>query len=95
MPKFFINPPVASGEGSKKPNENENRQGDQKSVVINGEDANHLARVLRAKPGEEITATDGQGRLYKIVLTAALILYHYEALDALEPSLSTLSRKGR
>ncbi len=56
MPKFFINPPTASGEGS--------------SIVINGEDANHLARVLRAKSGEEITATDGQGRLYKIVLTA-------------------------
>ena len=56
MPKFFINPPTTSGEGS--------------SIVINGEDANHLARVLRAKPGEEITATDGQGRLYEIVLTA-------------------------
>lgn len=59
MPKFFIDPPIPDGEGKKK---------DQ--VIIRGEDAYHLARVLRAKPGAIITATDGQGRLYEVVLTA-------------------------
>jgi len=58
MPKFFIEPPPRKGEGKQKA-----------QIIIGGEDAYHLARVLRAKPGERITATDGQGRLYEVVLT--------------------------
>ena len=46
-----------------------NWRGAPKSVVITGEDANHLARVLRASRAQEITATDGQGHLYEIILT--------------------------
>ncbi|NLC52927.1 MAG: 16S rRNA (uracil(1498)-N(3))-methyltransferase [Firmicutes bacterium] len=58
MPKFFIDPAAL-------------RAGDrgQQQVTIGGEDAHHLARVLRAKPGERITAGDGQGNLYEVELT--------------------------
>lgn len=73
MSKFFIDPPTMSKEGSKKPQGNRdgsaNWPGEPETIVITGEDANHLARVLRAQPGQEISATDGQGHLYKIVLT--------------------------
>ena len=58
MPKFFIDPPTAPGEDS---------IGAQ--VTIDGEDAYHLTRVLRVKPGEKVTATDGQGHLYELALT--------------------------
>ena len=57
MPKFFINPPT-NGEGKNKT-----------PIIIEGEDAYHLARVLRAKPGAQITASDGQGRCYEVILT--------------------------
>lgn len=58
MPKFFLDPPVHGGAWKQK---------DQ--VVIGGEDAYHLARVLRAKPGDRIAASDGQGRLYEVILS--------------------------
>lgn len=58
MPKFFIDPSALSvGDGG------------QQQVTIEGADAHHLARVLRAKPGDRITVTDGQGNLYAVELT--------------------------
>lgn len=38
-------------------------------VVIGGEDAYHIAKVLRMRPGERTEATDGEGTLYKLKLT--------------------------
>ena len=40
--------------------------GDQ--VTLTGEDAHHLSRALRARPGEEITVCDGEGFDYRCVL---------------------------
>ena len=37
-------------------------------VWIGGEDAHHMARVLRMKPGERLTACDGEGHDYDCVL---------------------------
>ncbi len=35
------------------------------SLIITGDEAKHLAKVLRKKSGEEIYVTDGEGNLYK------------------------------
>ena len=35
------------------------------TIVIAGEDAHHIARVLRMKPGEELTVCDGAGTDYR------------------------------
>ncbi|MDO8518559.1 MAG: RsmE family RNA methyltransferase [Deltaproteobacteria bacterium] len=35
------------------------------SCTITGNEAHHLARVLRVRPGEKIQITDGQGKLYE------------------------------
>ena len=43
-------------------------KGDQ--AVISGEDAAHITRSLRLKPGEEITLCDGSGSDYKGIITA-------------------------
>ena len=57
MPKFFIDPAaLRAGDGG------------QRQVTIGGADAHHLARVLRAKPGDRISVTDGQGNLYEVEL---------------------------
>lgn len=42
------------------------RDGD--SVILTGNDARHLTRVLRVKIGEEVTLTDGDGHLFQSVL---------------------------
>ena len=39
-------------------------------TAVIGEDARHLAKVLRAKPGEEYTLCDGEGMDYRAVITA-------------------------
>lgn len=59
MPKFFVEPTAlrATEDG-------------ERHVTIGGEDAYHLARVLRAQPGEEIVVSDGRGCLYEVELTA-------------------------
>ena len=57
MPRFFIEPSALRAVGGRT------------QVTIAGEDARHLARVLRAQPGDRITATDGRGNLYEVVLT--------------------------
>src|SRR5437762_2635394 len=36
----------------------------QNSLIIKGDEAKHLAKVLRKKPGEVIHVTDGAGNLY-------------------------------
>lgn len=46
-------------------------------IAITGEDFGHLTRVLRLKKGDEITATDGSGNLYKCLLEE---IYQSEAL---------------
>ncbi len=81
MPKFFI-------ERTQLRSEPDGR----KLVVFSGEDAHHLARVLRVKPGDLLTATDGQGRLYRLTVTAlaagtvsALVLGEEE--DRTEPAV--------
>ena len=35
--------------------------GDLGAPVLEGDDAHHLGRVLRLRPGAEVCATDGQG----------------------------------
>lgn len=54
MPRFFLTPERFSGE----------------RVVITGDDAHHISKVLRIKVGELITATDGEGALYQLRVTA-------------------------
>ena len=44
-------------------------QGD--TLVITGEDARHIARVLRMQPGESLTACDGSGMDYDCVICSA------------------------
>lgn len=48
MPKFFTDKNLISD----------------KSLTIKGEDVAHISRVLRMKPGEEITVCDGEGNDY-------------------------------
>lgn len=43
-------------------------QGDQ--IVLTGDDAHHMVRVLRMKPGETLTVCDGAGTDYACTLTA-------------------------
>ncbi|SDT36115.1 16S rRNA (uracil1498-N3)-methyltransferase [Paenibacillaceae bacterium GAS479] len=39
-------------------------------VILSGEDAHHIARVMRMKPGDEVIVSDGAEREVRIVLTA-------------------------
>ena len=58
MPRFFINQEhLALDETGKK------------IITFTEENAYHIARVLRMKPGETITAADQQSRVYSVVLT--------------------------
>lgn len=52
VPRFFADP----------------EQFSETSVVLTGTDAGHLARVLRAKPGERLTVCDGAGHDYDCVI---------------------------
>lgn len=42
----------------------------QNTACITGDDANHLARVLRAQPGETLTLCNGSGTDYTAVITS-------------------------
>lgn len=53
LPKFFV-PPEAIGGGR---------------AVIDGENARHIGRVLRMRPGDEVTLCDGAGQDYICRLT--------------------------
>lgn len=68
MPKFFV------------PQENILES----CVYIRGEDANHIARVLRAREGEQFTVCDGQGFDYSCEI---------EGISASEIKLSIISKK--
>ncbi|NLW56187.1 MAG: 16S rRNA (uracil(1498)-N(3))-methyltransferase [Firmicutes bacterium] len=81
MPKFFIEQTQLRSE-----------HGGKRLIDFYGEDAHHLARVLRMKPGDALTAADGQGRLYHLEITAlaadtvsALVLG--EEVDYSEPTV--------
>src|SRR5665647_1713729 len=52
MTRFFINEAQIMGN----------------QIFLNAEDARHIAKVLRLKPGDEILCPYGQGRLYHVVL---------------------------
>ena len=39
-------------------------------VVLSGEDAHHMTRVMRMKPGDEVIVSDGQSREARVVLTS-------------------------
>jgi len=39
------------------------------TITINGENANHIANVLRAKSGDEIIVGDGEGLDYTCEIT--------------------------
>lgn len=42
-----------------------------KRAVVRGEDAHHLASVLRTRPGDPVSLSDGEGRLWQATVTAA------------------------
>ena len=48
MPRFFVNP----------------SQVGEDSIVIQGNDVNHIRNVLRMRPGDELSLSDGQGTDY-------------------------------
>lgn len=48
MPRFFAEPEKVSD----------------KRIIIEGDDVNHISRVLRMRPGEELTVSDGTGMDY-------------------------------
>lgn len=50
MPRFFISPESISGDGSK--------------IILTGDDAHHVSRSLRMRPGEKLTVCDGLGTDY-------------------------------
>lgn len=50
MPRFFISPESLSGDGSK--------------ITLTGDDAHHVSRSLRMRPGEKLTVCDGLGTDY-------------------------------
>lgn len=62
------------------------------TAVITGEDAAHLAKVLRAKPGDAVTVCDGKGTDYETVVRTAspsevvLDILSHRAVQA-EPSV--------
>lgn len=55
MARFFVEPAAIT---------------DHEQVVITGEDAGHILRVLRLGKGDAITVTSGQGLDYAVVITA-------------------------
>ena len=60
-------------------------------VVIEGDDAHHLARSLRARPGEEIEVVDPEGFMLKVrleVVTPARV-------EGAAPAASSPRRCGR
>ncbi|MDD6095311.1 MAG: 16S rRNA (uracil(1498)-N(3))-methyltransferase [Clostridia bacterium] len=57
MPRFFI---TASQIGE--------RDSGEKTVLIFGEDAAHITKSLRMKPGEQVTVCDGVGREYSCMV---------------------------
>ena len=48
MPRFFVNP----------------SQVGEDSIIIQGNDVNHIRNVLRMRPGDELSLSDGQGTDY-------------------------------
>lgn len=56
MPRFFISPSDISEQDGKR------------FVTIRGEDAGHITRVLRMRPGEAVTVCDTDGREYETVI---------------------------
>ena len=57
MPRFFVNSSDISVTGSRT------------TVSVGGEDAVHITRVLRMKPGENVTVCDENGCEYSTVIT--------------------------
>lgn len=51
MPRFFVSPERIT-------------QADSRHVVIEGDDAHHIARVLRLRPGNHVVVADGAGLEY-------------------------------
>lgn len=56
MPRFFVS------------HEDVEKLPDGYVITILGDDANHISRVLRMKPGEHVTACDTDGREYETVI---------------------------
>ena len=48
MPRFFVDP----------------SQVQENCIVIQGNDVNHIRNVLRMRPGDELSLSDGQGMDY-------------------------------
>ena len=70
-----------------------------KEIVITGNDLEHLSRVLRLKPGETITVSDGEDRVYFCVLTQinksrAVAEIKSVSPDYSEPSLEVTLLQG-
>ena len=56
MPRFFVR------------SEDIDRQSEPYTVTVRGDDANHISRVLRMKPGEHVTVCDTDGCEYETVV---------------------------
>lgn len=69
MPRFFISSPLPPG---------------RERLTLAGDDQHHLEKVLRLRPGDELTVCDSQRTDY---------LCRIESIDAAKVSLCVLSRK--
>lgn len=54
MPRFFADPSAIS----------------EKRIIIEGDDVNHISRVLRMHPGEEVLVSDGMGTDYSCLISS-------------------------
>ena len=83
MPRFFIDASDVFTDG------------DDCLIRISGEDAHHITHVLRTRIGEEITACDNAGRVYRTVLetpgeTVILRVLERFAADTEPPYIATV-----
>ena len=65
---------------------------EEKEIIINGEDARHIAKTLRMGPGEGVTLCDGQGKDYaceieRITDNAVILCVQAVAQNTSEPSV--------
>ncbi len=72
MPRFFVTPEDVCGE----------------TVVIRGEDARHIAKVLRMRVGEKLTVCDTAGTDYFCTVTAFTPDEVYLTVDSSAPTIS-------
>ena len=62
------------------------------SAVVTGSAAQHLRRVLRARPGDKVVLFDGSGNEYHAVIPQELSQQHQPRIHHAEPAVVPVQR---